>query len=196
MLIDPQRRSRSVNRLVNPLLVKEMRTRRFGRSSWMLRLVFFCAIVSIAVTNGAMRTSVDRGLGPVGTILVALQVTLMVLLTPSLTAGLISARTRERGLAAAADDSDVGHADCQRQADERGADPAADTDGDAAWLCFHLGRGARERARGRASRRQPRLGGVVLPAGRRRCWQPVSAARRRRRPARTPYCWPSLEAHC
>ncbi|MCA9174476.1 MAG: ABC transporter permease [Planctomycetales bacterium] len=96
MLIDPQRRSRNVNRFVNPLLVKEMRTRRFGRSSWMLRLVFFCAIVSIAVTNGAMRTSVDRGLGPVGTILVALQVTLMVLLTPSLTAGLISAE-RESG---------------------------------------------------------------------------------------------------
>lgn len=96
MLVDPQRRSRSVNRFVNPLLIKELRTRRFGRTSWMLRLVAVCAIVSLAITFGAMKTVNERGISVVGSILIAMQVLLMVLLTPSLTAGLISAE-RENG---------------------------------------------------------------------------------------------------
>src|SRR5262249_11530509 len=37
-LVDPQRRSGLIGPWVNPVMVKEFRCRRFGRSHWMLRL--------------------------------------------------------------------------------------------------------------------------------------------------------------
>src|SRR6185437_1589589 len=49
-VVDPQRRARPIGRFTNPVLIKEFRTRRFGRSHWMLRLVATCAVGSLALT--------------------------------------------------------------------------------------------------------------------------------------------------
>jgi ABC-type transport system involved in multi-copper enzyme maturation permease subunit len=95
-LVDPQRRARSISLWVNPVMVKEFRTRRFGRSHWMLRLVAISAILSLGLTVGALTGALDWGIERVGGALVLLQVALLMLFTPSLASGLISAE-RESG---------------------------------------------------------------------------------------------------
>lgn len=95
-LIDPQRRSGSIGRFTNPVMVKEFRCRRFGRSHWMLRLLSFCAVASLGLTYVALFGVLDWGVDTIGGILVLLQVALIILLTPSLSSGLISAE-RESG---------------------------------------------------------------------------------------------------
>jgi ABC-type transport system involved in multi-copper enzyme maturation permease subunit len=95
-LVDPQRRSRGIGPLVNPIMVKEFRCRRFGRLHWLLRLVATCAILSLLLTYAATQETIDWGVETIGGIMVALQVALLVLITPSLAAGLISGE-RESG---------------------------------------------------------------------------------------------------
>ena len=95
-LVDPQRRTPQIGPLVNPVMVKEFRTRRFGRSHWMLRLVAACAVASLALTYAATMGTLDWGVETIGGIMVLLQIALIVLLTPSLAAGLISSE-RESG---------------------------------------------------------------------------------------------------
>lgn len=89
-VIDPRRRSKGIGNWTNPVMVKEFRSRRFGRSHWMLRLVGICAILSLflsfSVTTGAVRWELEAVGGP----LVMLQVVLMIIFMPSLAAGLIS----------------------------------------------------------------------------------------------------------
>jgi ABC-type transport system involved in multi-copper enzyme maturation permease subunit len=95
-LVDPQRRSGHIGRFTNPVLVKEFRCRRFGRSHWMLRLIAACAVASLALSYLAVSGMLDWGVETIGGILVLLQVALLILLAPSLAAGLISAE-RETG---------------------------------------------------------------------------------------------------
>jgi ABC-type transport system involved in multi-copper enzyme maturation permease subunit len=95
-LVDPRRRSRSISRWVNPVMVKEFRTRRFGRSHWMLRLVAISAILSLGLTVGALTGALSWGIERVGGALVLLQAALLLLFTPSLASGLVSAE-RESG---------------------------------------------------------------------------------------------------
>lgn len=95
-LIDPQRRSGHIGRWTNPVMVKEFRCRRFGRSHWMLRLIALCAIASLALSCIAVLGVLDWGVETVGSIMVFLQMALLVLLTPSLASGLISTE-RETG---------------------------------------------------------------------------------------------------
>ena len=93
---DPKRRSGLIGPLTNPVMVKEFRSRRFGRSHWLLRLIGFCMIVSLALMLAATRGTVNWGVEVLGTILVVLSMGLIVLLTPSLASGLISSE-RESG---------------------------------------------------------------------------------------------------
>jgi ABC-type transport system involved in multi-copper enzyme maturation permease subunit len=95
-LVDPQRRSGAIGRWVNPVMVKEFRCRRFGRSHWMLRLVALCAVISLGLSCVAVLGVLDWGVETIGSIMVFLQMALLVLLTPSLSSGLISAE-RETG---------------------------------------------------------------------------------------------------
>lgn len=95
-IVDPQRRSRGISLLVNPVMVKEFRSRRFGRGHWMLRLMAACVLVSLGLTYASSMGSVQWGVATIGGIMVLLQVALIVLLTPSLAAGLISSE-RETG---------------------------------------------------------------------------------------------------
>ncbi|HJT78012.1 MAG TPA: ABC transporter permease [Gemmataceae bacterium] len=95
-LVDPQRRAGGIRRWVNPVMVKEFRARRFGRSHWMLRLLAVCAILSLALTCVAATGALGWGIESVGGALVLLQVVLLILFAPSLAAGLVSAE-REAG---------------------------------------------------------------------------------------------------
>ncbi len=95
-LVDPQRRKASIPFFLNPVMVKEFRTRRFGRFHWLLRLAAVCAVVSLLMTLAATNGTIDWGVETIGGLLVLLQTALVVLLTPSLAAGLI-ATERERG---------------------------------------------------------------------------------------------------
>jgi ABC-type transport system involved in multi-copper enzyme maturation permease subunit len=95
-LVDPQRRSGSMSLWVNPVLVKEFRSRRFGRSHWTLRLLALCAILSLGLSYVAASGALGWGIEAIGGALVLLQVALLVLFAPSLSAGLISSE-RESG---------------------------------------------------------------------------------------------------
>ncbi len=95
-LVDPRRRSGSTSLLVNPVMVKEFRTRRFGRSDWTLRLLALAAILSLALSVLAVVGALGWGIEVIGGALVILQTLILVLFVPSLAAGLISAE-RESG---------------------------------------------------------------------------------------------------
>ncbi len=95
-LIDPQRRAPGIPWYLNAVMVKEFRTRRFGRMHWLLRLVSLCAVISLTLTLATLTGVMDWGVEVIGGIMVVLQVMLVVLVTPSLAAGLISGE-RESG---------------------------------------------------------------------------------------------------
>jgi ABC-type transport system involved in multi-copper enzyme maturation permease subunit len=95
-LVDPQRRAGSMSLWVNPVMVKEFRTRRFGRSHWTLRLIALSAILSLALSVIAATGALGWGIESIGGALVLLQVALLILFAPSLAAGLVSAE-RESG---------------------------------------------------------------------------------------------------
>lgn len=95
-LVDPSRRSGGTSLLVNPVLVKELRTRRFGRAHWILRLIAGTAILSLGLSVVAATGALGWGVEVIGGAMVLLQAALLVLFVPSLSAGLISAE-RESG---------------------------------------------------------------------------------------------------
>jgi ABC-type transport system involved in multi-copper enzyme maturation permease subunit len=95
-VIDPQKRSGAVSHWINPVMVKEFRTRRFGRSSWMLRLIGTSVILSLLLTYLAANQVLGWGMELIGGLLVGLQIALLILFAPSLGAGLVSSE-RESG---------------------------------------------------------------------------------------------------
>src|SRR5262249_12458556 len=95
-LIDPQRRSGSMSLWVNPVMVKEFRSRRFGRSHWMLRLIAVSAILSLGLSYVAAAGVLDWSIEIIGGGMVLLQVAILILFAPSLASGLISSE-RESG---------------------------------------------------------------------------------------------------
>jgi ABC-type transport system involved in multi-copper enzyme maturation permease subunit len=95
-VVDPSRRSGGTSLWINPVLVKEFRARRFGRSHWVLRLIAVCAILSLGLSYLAASGALGWGVELIGGALVLLQVALLVLFAPSLAAGLISSE-RESG---------------------------------------------------------------------------------------------------
>jgi ABC-type transport system involved in multi-copper enzyme maturation permease subunit len=95
-LLDPQSRSGSMSLLINPVMTKEFRSRRFGRGHWMIRLIAISAILSLALSYFAAQGALGWGIEIIGGALVLLQTAILILFTPSLTAGTISSE-RERG---------------------------------------------------------------------------------------------------
>ncbi len=89
-LVDPQKRSRGIPPLVNPVMVKEFQCRQFGRMHWLLRLVAGCAVLSLLLTLASARGTEARGVEYTGALIIVLQVSLIVLLTPGLAAGMIA----------------------------------------------------------------------------------------------------------
>lgn len=96
-VVDPQRRKLTIAPLVNPVMVKEFRCRRFGRMHWMIRLAAVSAMASLGLTYVASLGSMDWGPETIGGLMVLLQGALIVLLTPALAAGLISTELESGG---------------------------------------------------------------------------------------------------
>jgi ABC-type transport system involved in multi-copper enzyme maturation permease subunit len=96
-LIDPQQRKAGIPFWLNPILVKEFRTRKFGRLHWLLRLVAVCAIVSLLLTVVAATGTVNWGVERIAGPLVLLQISLLMLVGPSLGANLIAAEVESGG---------------------------------------------------------------------------------------------------
>ncbi len=95
-LVDPQRRSSSLPLFINPVMVKEFRSRKFGRGHWTLRLLAISAILSLLLSYAAAEGALGWGIEIIGGALVLLQTGILILFTPSLAAGLISTE-RESG---------------------------------------------------------------------------------------------------
>lgn len=95
---DPQRRSGLIGPMTNPVMVKEQRCRRFGRGNWMMRLIMACMIISLLLMLATAWQAGQQAeqLGKLGGVMVLLQVTLIILLTPSLASGLISTEIESR----------------------------------------------------------------------------------------------------
>ena len=87
---DPQRREKLTGRFANPVMVKEFRASRFGRSSWMARLVGICLVLSMGLMLATAYGSMQASGHLMGGLMVVLQIAIIVLITPSLAAGLIS----------------------------------------------------------------------------------------------------------
>ncbi len=96
-LIDPQKRSAGIPWLLNPVMVKEFRSRQFGRLHWLLRLVAGCAVMSLMLTLATTVGTIDWGVESIGGLIIILQVALIVLLTPGLAGGMIAGEIESGG---------------------------------------------------------------------------------------------------
>lgn len=95
-LVDPQRRSAGIPPFVNPVLVKEFRCRKFGRSHWLLRLIAGCGLISLTLAYATTLGSSEWGVEKIGAIIVIMQVGLIAVFAPGISAGLFSSE-REGG---------------------------------------------------------------------------------------------------
>jgi ABC-type transport system involved in multi-copper enzyme maturation permease subunit len=95
-LVDPQRRSAGIPSFVNPILVKEFKCRQFGRSHWLLRLIAGCGLISLTLAYATTLGSSEWGVEKIGAIIVTMQVGLIAIFAPGISAGLISSE-RENG---------------------------------------------------------------------------------------------------
>lgn len=96
-LVDPDKRKSSIPWWLNPVMVKEFRTRKFGRLHWLIRLVFVCAIISLALTVLASLKTMDWGVEQISGPMVLMQLSLMLLVGPSLGANLIASEVESGG---------------------------------------------------------------------------------------------------
>ena len=96
-VVDPKRTSASVPWWLNPVMVKEFRTRKFGRLHWLIRLIAASGIVSLLLTVVAATGTVSWGVERIAPTMVLLQVALLLLLGPCLGANLIAAEVESGG---------------------------------------------------------------------------------------------------
>ena len=96
-LVDPQRRKPGIPWLLNPVMVKEFRSRQFGRLHWMLRLVAGCAILSLLLTLATTSGTIDWGVERIGAIIIVGQTTLILLMTPGITGAMIAGELETGG---------------------------------------------------------------------------------------------------
>lgn len=96
-LVDPNKRKASIPRWLNPVMVKEFRTRKFGRLHWLIRLVSICAIISLSLTVLASIGTINWGVEKISGPLVLMQLSLLLLVGPSLGANLIASEVESGG---------------------------------------------------------------------------------------------------
>jgi len=96
-LVDPKRRKSSIPFWLNPVMVKEFRTRRFGRLHWLMRLVSVCAIISLVLAVVATTGTVKWGVDRIAASMVILQIGLLMLLGPSLGANALASEVESGG---------------------------------------------------------------------------------------------------
>ena len=90
MGMDPKKRAPLIPGYVNPILIKEFRSRRFGRVHWIIRTMVVCVVISLFLAIQSTVYTEQWGVDVIGGIMVVLQVGLVVIITPSLASGLIS----------------------------------------------------------------------------------------------------------
>lgn len=96
-VVDPNKRKAAIPRWLNPVLVKEYRTRKFGRLHWLVRIVALCMVGSLALTILAATGTVSWGVGQIAVALVLMQLSLLLLVGPSLGANLIASEVESGG---------------------------------------------------------------------------------------------------
>jgi ABC-type transport system involved in multi-copper enzyme maturation permease subunit len=93
---DPQRRTKLIGPLTNPVMVKDFRSQKFGRAHWMMRFFVICLVISLGLMLATTRGTITWGVETLGGIIVIIQMAVVVLISPSLAAGAISSE-RESG---------------------------------------------------------------------------------------------------
>ncbi len=84
--------------MASPVVVKEFRSRALGRSSWMMRLIAACLIVSLTLTLAVAVLSMHTSaMGSLGGVLVIFQMGLVLLIGPALSTALISGELESGG---------------------------------------------------------------------------------------------------
>ena len=96
-LIDPNKRKAGIPLWINPVMVKEFRTRKFGRLHWLLRIVACCIIISLALTVVSATGTVNWGVQRIAAAMVLLQVAMLMILGPSLGSSLIAGEVESGG---------------------------------------------------------------------------------------------------
>lgn len=96
-LVDPNQTKGNIPWWLNPVMVKEFRTRKFGRLHWLIRLVAVSGIVSLLLTVVAATGSVSWGVERIAPTMVLLQVALLLFLGPCLGANLIASEVESGG---------------------------------------------------------------------------------------------------
>ena len=96
-LVDPQRRKAGIPFWLNPVMVKEFRTRKFGRLHWLLRLIATGAVISLLLTVVAATGTVNWGVERIAASMVLMQVGFLLLMGPSLGANLIASEVESGG---------------------------------------------------------------------------------------------------
>jgi len=96
-LVDPQRAKGNIPWWLNPIMVKEFRTRKFGRLHWLIRLISICGVSSLMLTFVAATGTVSWGVDRIAPTMVLLQVALLLLLGPCLGANLIASEVESGG---------------------------------------------------------------------------------------------------
>ena len=89
-LIDPSKRRRMIGPLSNPVFVKELRTMIFGRLHYLVRAVYMCVAVSLALALGAALSYEFVTTQAIAILAVSLQSVLFLFVGPVLSATLIS----------------------------------------------------------------------------------------------------------
>jgi len=93
---DPKRRSGMIGPLTNPVMIKEFRTRKFGRSHWAMRIFALCLLTSFGLSIVTVTKTMDWGVAELGQMIAVMQFAIIVLLTPALASGFIVSE-RESG---------------------------------------------------------------------------------------------------
>ncbi len=96
-VVDPNKRKAGIPWWLNPVMVKEFRTRKFGRLHWLIRLISICAMLSLALIVLAASGTVNWGVDRIAAPLVFMQLALLLLVGPSLGANLIASEVESGG---------------------------------------------------------------------------------------------------
>jgi ABC-type transport system involved in multi-copper enzyme maturation permease subunit len=96
-LVDPQKRKSGIAWFLNPIMVKEFRSRQFGRLHWLLRMVAGCAVLSLLLTLATTMGTLDWGVEKVGAIMIVAQVGLILVLTPGISGAMIAGELESGG---------------------------------------------------------------------------------------------------
>lgn len=95
-LIDPQRRRRPIAGWINPVFAKELRSRALGQGATFVRVFYAMLIASLMLTIFSIVYTGSEMIDSIRVLVIAIQVVLIGLLAPPLTAPAISSE-RERG---------------------------------------------------------------------------------------------------